>query len=82
MPKFAFGIKLNPKESALEVPGPGAYENDSIPLNQKKTAAVIGTDMRRDMSKPNAHEVPGPGHYETPQVTGPLVSFTQEKKKF
>jgi hypothetical protein len=64
-PKFAFGIKNNIKPSNIDVPGPGAYETDVIPTNQKNLAYGMGTDVRRGLNARNSHMFPGPGLYDT-----------------
>jgi hypothetical protein len=65
LPKFAFGMKPNTKPRNLDCPGPGEYETDQYPMNQKNIAYWIGTDVRRDLSVPYSHLYPGPGHYDT-----------------
>jgi len=64
LPKFAFGINLPVKTRNMDVPGPGTYETDSIPMNQQKLAYWIGTDVRKPLSVRNAHMYPGPGEHE------------------
>lgn len=69
--KFAFGIKPNVKNCNQDVPGPGTYEVDQYPMNQKNIAYWIGTDVRRDLGVPGAKDFPGPGHYEHGQQMHP-----------
>ena len=64
VPKFAFGFKAPIKPKGVDVPGPGTYETDSYPMNQKNIAYWIGTDGRRDMSVRNSAMYPGPGSYD------------------
>lgn len=74
-PKFAFGMKFNTKPRNLDCPGPGEYETDQYPMNQKNISYWIGTDVRRDLSVPYSHLYPGPGHYEVDeQKQGPYIS--------
>lgn len=64
LPKFAFGIKPVIKSMTQDVPGPGTYEVDQYPMNQKNIAYWIGTDVRKDLGVPNARDFPGPGSYD------------------
>jgi hypothetical protein len=50
-PKFAYGMKHDIKNGNADVPGPGAYETDTHPTNQKNTAYWIGTDVRKDLGQ-------------------------------
>ena len=62
------------KPNGIDFPGPGTYETDTYPMNQKNIAYWIGTDVRRDMAKHNSHMYPGPGSYEHYEAsTGPHV---------
>lgn len=63
IPKFAFGIKPVIKSSTQDVPGPGTYEVDQYPMNQKNISYWIGTDVRKDLGVPYAKDFPGPGSY-------------------
>lgn len=77
VPRFAFGIKPQIKASTQDVPGPGTYEVDQYPMNQKNIAYWIGTDVRKDLGVPNAKDFPGPGHYDIGQQgldSGPFIS--------
>ena len=49
----------------LDMPGPGEYETDVIPMHQSNVAHVIGTSVRSDLGVGKAHLFPGPGEYET-----------------
>lgn len=64
VPKFAFGLKPVIKSKNMDVPGPGEYNTDKHPMNQKNVAYWIGTEVRRDQSVPYSHLYPGPGHYD------------------
>ena len=61
--KFAFGMKFNTRAKNLDMPGPGEYETDQIPMNHKNPAYWIGTDVRKDLGVPYAYMYPGPDHY-------------------
>lgn len=75
LPKFAFGIKHNLKTSNQDVPGPGSYETDQYPMNQKNIAYWIGTDVRRDLGVPYSRDLPGPATYNLDQgPQGPYIS--------
>jgi len=80
--KFAFGMKFNSRAKNLDMPGPGEYETDVIPMNHKNPAYWIGTDVRKDLGVPYAYMYPGPGHYwlEEP-VQGSEISFPKDGKK-
>jgi hypothetical protein len=71
LPKFAFGIKTVIKNSNQDVPGPGTYEVDQYPMNQKNISYWIGTDVRKDLGVPYAKDFPGPGFYEHGQQMHP-----------
>lgn len=63
-------MKFNTRAKNLDMPGPGEYEVDAPPMNQKNPAYWIGTDVRKELGVPYAHMYPGPGHYnadEEPQ---------------
>ena len=74
-PRFAFAKAADPKNLNMEIPGPGTYEVDQCPLNQKNIGFFFGNDLRRDMSIPFSHLYPGPGSYFTQekQNTGPHI---------
>lgn len=73
--KFAFGMKFNQRAKNLDMPGPGEYEVDQPPMNQKNPAYWIGTDVRKDLGVPNAIMYPGPGSYEVnDEPQGPQIS--------
>ena len=63
-PKFAFGIKPHIKPRGIDVPGPGTYETDCVPMNQQNLAYGMGTDVRRGLNARNSHLYAGPGFYE------------------
>jgi len=44
--KFAFGMKFNMRAKNLDMPGPGEYETDTVPMSMKNPAYWIGTDVR------------------------------------
>ena len=59
----------------METPGPGEYNTDKHPMNQKNIAYLIGTEVRKDQSIPHSHLYPGPGKYNTYLPNeGPYVS--------
>jgi hypothetical protein len=59
--KGHMGAKTNPKTQSLDVPGPGSYEIDVYPSNQKNIGFCFGLGTRRELGVPNAQEMPGPG---------------------
>jgi hypothetical protein len=64
-PKFHMGIKtqgFNGKN--LDMPGPGEYETDVIPIHHSNVAHFIGTSVRSDLGVGKAYMYPGPGEYE------------------
>ena len=71
VPKFSFGMKNGVKVKNLDMPGPGEYNVDQYPMNQKNIAHWIGTDVRRDLAVPYAGMYPGPGSYEVIDVVKP-----------
>lgn len=72
-PKFAYGMKYEMKSGNFDVPGPGTYETDMYPTNQKNISYWIGTDVRKDLG--SSTDYPGPGHYHTIELDrGPSVS--------
>ena len=75
-PKFHYGIKPTTKAPNADFPGPGTYETDQYPMNQKNIAYWIGTDVRKDLGVPNAAIYPGPGNYDHQHFTmdGPAIS--------
>lgn len=80
--KFAFGIKINDRAKNLDMPGPGEYETDVIPMNHSNPAYWIGTDVRKDLGKPYSYMYPGPGSYENDDYVpkGAHISFPKEPK--
>lgn len=82
--KFAFGMKFNTRAKNLDMPGPGEYETDTVPMSMKNPAYWIGTDVRKDLGVPYAYMYPGPDHYEPMEVQGngaAAISFTKDAKK-
>ena len=67
------GIKHGARTNKnLDMPGPGEYETDIIPLHHQSVAHVIGTSVRSDLGVGKAHLFPGPGEYETrTKIEGP-----------
>jgi len=79
--KFAFGMKFNTRAKNLDMPGPGEYETDVVPMNMKNPAYWIGTDPRKDLGVPYAYMYPGPDHYYPSELNkGPSISFPKDKK--
>jgi len=62
--KFAFGMRLSIRATNLDMPGPGEYETDTVPMSMKNPAYWIGTDVRKDLGVPYAYMYPGPDHYD------------------
>lgn len=50
----------------LDMPGPGEYETDVIPIHHSNVAHFIGTSVRSDLGVGKAYMYPGPGEYEAP----------------
>jgi hypothetical protein len=48
----------------LDMPGPGEYETDVIPIHHSNVAHFIGTSVRSDLGVGKAYMYPGPGEYE------------------
>ena len=48
----------------LDMPGPGEYETDVIPIHHSNVAHFIGTSVRSDLGVGKAYLFPGPGEYE------------------
>lgn len=67
-PKFAFGINTKVRAKNLDMPGPGEYEVDVYPSNQKNISYWIGTDDRKDLAPKNSEKYPGPGFYEATDI--------------
>ena len=65
-PKFHMGIRTNNNKNNknLDMPGPGEYETDTVPLHHQNLAHVIGTSLRSDLGIGKAHLFPGPGEYQ------------------
>lgn len=62
----------------LDMPGPGEYETDVIPLHHSNVSHVIGTGFRGDLGIGKSHLYPGPGEYETRgriEIEGAQVGF-------
>ena len=64
-PKFHMGIKTQGFAGKnLDMPGPGEYETDVIPIHHSNVAHFIGTSVRSDLGVGKAYMYPGPGEYE------------------
>lgn len=64
-PKFHMGIKTHGFTGKnLDMPGPGEYETDVIPIHHSNVAHFIGTSVRSDLGVGKAYMYPGPGEYE------------------
>lgn len=50
----------------MDMPGPGEYETDVIPIHHSNVAHFIGTSVRSDLGVGKAYMYPGPGEYEAP----------------
>ena len=76
------GIKHGARTNKnLDMPGPGEYETDVIPLHHQSVAHVIGTSVRSDLGVGKAHLFPGPGEYDTRgKIEGPEVGFGTQMK--
>ena len=76
-------MKLNIRATNLDMPGPGEYETDTVPMSMKNPAYWIGTDVRKDLGVPYAYMYPGPDHYDAidTQQVAPYISFTRDPKK-
>ena len=48
----------------LDMPGPGEYETDVLPIHHSNIAQFIGTSVRSDLGVGKAYMFPGPGEYE------------------
>lgn len=72
-PKFHMGIKTQGRANKnIDMPGPGEYETDVIPMHHPVIAHVVGTSIRSDLGVGKAHLYPGPGEYDTfPKNDGP-----------
>jgi len=81
-PKFCFGMNTKVRAKNLDMPGPGEYEVDMYPMNQKNIAYWIGTDDRKDLAPPRSYQYPGPGSYNAMDTyaKAPTVSFTKDAK--
>ncbi len=78
------GIKTGARTNKnLDMPGPGEYETDVIPLHHSNLAHVIGTSVRSDLGVGKAHMQPGPGEYDHRMTTGEgaKVGFGTQKKQ-
>ena len=76
------GIKTGARSNKnLDMPGPGEYETDVIPLHHQNVAHVIGTSVRSDLGVGKAHLYPGPGEYETrPKNESAQIGFGTQMK--
>ena len=64
-PKFHMGIKTTGfMGKNLDMPGPGEYETDVIPIHHSNVAHFVGTSVRSDLGVGKAYMYPGPGEYE------------------
>lgn len=64
-PKFHMGIKTSGfMGKNMDMPGPGEYETDVIPIHHSNVAHFIGTSVRSDLGVGKAYMYPGPGEYE------------------
>lgn len=80
--KFAFGMKFNTRAKNLDMPGPGEYETDVVPMNMKNPAYWIGTDPRKDLGVPYAYMYPGPDAYYPKDLNkGPSITIPKDEKK-
>jgi hypothetical protein len=80
-PKFCFGTKTAVRNKNIDMPGPGEYDTDVLPMNQANVSYWIGTDVRRDLAVPYSHMYPGPGNYDAEEIKKPTsVSFPKDIK--
>ena len=64
-PKFHMGIKTQSfMGKNMDMPGPGEYETDVIPIHHSNVAHLVGTSVRSDLGVGKAYMYPGPGEYE------------------
>ena len=64
-PKFHLGQKTTSfMGKNLDMPGPGEYETDVIPVHHSNVAHFIGTSVRSDLGVGKAYMYPGPQEYE------------------
>lgn len=64
-PKFHMGIRTQGRTNKnLDMPGPGEYETDVIPMHHSNVQYMIGTSIRSDLGVGKSHQFPGPGEYE------------------
>ena len=64
-PKFHMGIKTQSFAGKnMDMPGPGEYGTDVIPIHHSNVAHFIGTSVRSDLGVGKAYMYPGPGEYE------------------
>ena len=65
-PKFHMGIKTQGFAGKnMDMPGPGEYETDVIPIHHSNISHFIGTGVRSDLGVGKAYMFPGPGEYES-----------------
>ena len=84
-PKFHMGMRTNGGRTNknLDMPGPGEYETDVIPMHHTNLQHVIGTGFRSDLGVGKAHLYPGPGEYKTSGEIvkeGPQIGFGTQMK--
>ncbi len=61
-PKFHMGIKPGARTNKnLDMPGPGEYETDVVPMHHSSVAYMIGSGLRSDLGIGKSHLSPGPG---------------------
>ena len=64
-PQFHMGIKTQGFTGKnMDMPGPGEYETDVIPIHHSNIAHFIGTSVRSDLGVGKAYKYPGPADYE------------------
>lgn len=78
-PSYTIRTKSNSIAARAESPGPGAYEQNSLLLNQRHATYKIGTAQREPLH--GTYENPGPGHYFK-KLAGFLESGSSLKHKF
>ena len=86
-PKFSMRIKLDPKLSKLNVPGPGSYKNEAEKMRQQKAPSFgFGTSKRPEIGKNKDQRTPGPGDYRVNTMISNLPEYAMpgrtEEQKF